>query len=202
MRCVTARRRLSDALDGALSGRRKSRLEAHLRACPACRDCRAGLERLQAAAKLPEAPAGHWEAFERRLEAGLDAAGTGRIPVRAPFAARRRWAWAAASAAILAGAALWYALLRPGAMTMENYYAYEDLLGPLVEEAGSSPELAAWVDREMTASIAEAVPDWAGESTLVPADDPLFWEGLTDDELKAIAGAIEAQEDTGRGGPR
>ena len=68
MKCRAAQRRLSDELDGALDPGRRSRLEAHLRVCPACRAYRGVLARLQ-----PEAPPGagrsaeYWSGFEKRL---------------------------------------------------------------------------------------------------------------------------------------
>ncbi|MGB8960058.1 MAG: zf-HC2 domain-containing protein, partial [Candidatus Aminicenantales bacterium] len=95
MRCTTARRRLSDALDGALPSGRKIRLEAHLMTCEACRSYRDGLGRIQAGSRLPDdRPRESWAAFERSLNAGLAAAAAGRRAVDVPFAARRRWAWA------------------------------------------------------------------------------------------------------------
>lgn len=202
MRCVTARRRLSDALDGALGPARRARLESHLRDCPDCRGHRDILARLQAASRSPEAPAGGWEAFEKRVEARLQAEETGRARVRAPFAARRLRAWAAAAALVLAGVALWRVFLGPAPVPQTDWYAYEDVVGPLAADEPAGPALSAWVDREMGAEIAGAMPAGAGESALVPADDPFFWEGLTDEELKAVALALEGQEDPGQGGPR
>jgi len=35
---------------------------------------------------------------------------------------------------------------------------------------------------------------------VLPAADPLFWEGLSDDDLRAVIAELEAEN--GRGGPR
>lgn len=201
MRCGTSRKRISDELDGALGPRKRLRLEAHLRTCPACRAYRNGLGRIQAGVALSDArPSGSWASFERALGAKLDAAGAGREPVRVPFAARRGWAWGAAAAMVLAGAAVWFALLRPEAAVTETWVAYDDVLDPLVQAAEASPELAGLVDREVRASLEELTPAPDAEAAVLPAADPLFWEGLSEDELRAIITVLEAE--TGSGGPQ
>lgn len=201
MRCGTARRRISDDLDGALAAGRRARLEGHLRMCPACRTYREALGRMQAGVLKPAAaPAEFWASFERRLEAKLDGAGEGRRPAIGSFVVLRRWAWAAAGALFLAGGVLWYALLRPGLTMSETWVAYDDVLDPIVRAAEASPELAARIDGEIRASIAEMAPAHEEEATLLPAADPLFWEGLSDDELEAVVRELE--NETGRGGPK
>ena len=82
--------------------------------CPACRAYRDGLARLQAAAGRPaDRSPEYWAGFERRLEAKLDAVGSGRRPP--PHRVRRpeRWAWAAAAFSVLAAAGGLWLVLRP-----------------------------------------------------------------------------------------
>jgi hypothetical protein len=43
-----------------------------------------------------------------------------------------------------------------------------------------------------------AVPD--ADAVLLTDADPLFWEGLSDDELRDIVAELE--DETGRGGPQ
>ena len=199
MRCGTARKRISDELDGTLAPGGRDRLEAHLRDCPACRSYRDGLGRIQAGADLRDVrPSGSWAAFERRLDAKLAGVEAGRASVGVPFAFGRRWAWAAAAAVILA-AAVWFALLPPGTALPETWAAYDDVLDPIVLAAEANPELAGRVDREVGALIEEAtqVPD--ADAAVLPAEDPLFWEGLSEDDLRAMV--TELEDKTGRGGP-
>ncbi len=159
MRCRTARKRISDELDGALPSGRGVRLEAHLRTCRACGVYREDLERIQAGTRLPEAPDGFWAAFERKLDAKLAVVEAGRKRVEVPFAAGRRWAWAAAAALVLAGVSLWLALPRPGpAMIEDAWVAADDILDPIVRAVESDPELAGRIDRELQASIEEMSP--------------------------------------------
>lgn len=202
MRCAAARRRISDGLDGALAFRRCGRLEAHLRSCPACRRYRDDLKRLQAGTRKPEdPPASYWTDFERRLEARLDREGESRPrPVRLPLFGRRL-AWAGAAGLLLVGAALWFALARRGPALTEAWVDYDDVLDPVVLAAEANPDLAAKIDLEIQASIAEAAAPSSGEEAVVlPAADPLFWEGLSDAELEAVVKELE--KDTGRGGPK
>jgi anti-sigma factor RsiW len=200
MRCFTARRRLSDELDGALRPGRKLRLEAHLQTCPACRAYGRGLARIQAHGR----PAGErapeeWTSFERSLEARLDALEPGARPVPRPFAVRPRWAWAVPAAMVLAAAAAWYALGPSGTPAVETWAGYDDVLDPLMAAAEADGDLAGRIDREVGVMIDEMAPAPDAEAVVLRAADPLFWEGLSDDDLRAIISGLE--QETGNGGP-
>lgn len=198
MRCGAARRRLSDDLDGALTPGRRERLEAHLRSCDACRTCRDALARLQAAVRpgadrSPE----YWAGFERRLASRLESAGPGR----ASRFGRRRWAWAAAGVLVLSAAgAIWYASSRQDTLVTTAWLAEEDLLTPLLEDAEADPELERDIEQAIRASIEEMTPVPDADAAALPVADPLFWEGLSEDELRDIAAELE--NETGRGGPQ
>ena len=194
MRCSTVRKRLSDALDRALPSGSKGRLDAHLRTCEACRAYRERLDRIQAGSRLPDdRPRESWAAFERSLNAGLAAAGV-------PFAARRRWAWAAAAVMVLAVLAAWYVLQRPGTAPVDVWAAADDVLEPLLQAAEAGPDAAGRVDRELSALIEDVTPVPDTEAAVLPAADPLFWEGLSDAELEMIAADLNKK--TGLGGPK
>ena len=199
MRCRTVRRRLSDALDGALAEEGRLRLEAHLRDCPDCRAYRDRLGLIQARAKLAgERSPGSWAGFERAVEAKIGAAGQEtRRPAGA--AVRRRWAWAAAAASVLIGLGGWYLLQRPGRVPLETWTAYEDVLDPLLTAAENDRDLAVRVDREVGAEIEELAPTPDADALVLPAADPLFWEGLSEDELRGIV--VELEKETAHGGP-
>jgi anti-sigma factor RsiW len=201
MRCRAAEKRLSDGLDGALSPRKRARLEAHLSSCPACRAARDALARLQKDAALPAGrPDEYWAGFERRLEARLDREPAGRKAVGTPFPVRRRLAWAGAGLALVAAAALWFALPRPRPGLTAAWLPDEDPLAPLLLEAESDPELGRAVEREIQASLEELNPGPGADSAALAAADPLFWESLSEEELGAIVAAME--KETGIGGPK
>jgi hypothetical protein len=204
MRCETMRKRLSDLLDGALAPKERGRLEAHLRDCPACRAYRADLVRLQAGPTVDLSPE-YWAGFERRLASKLDSVEAGRRPAGAPGFPRRRLAWAAAGFLVLAAAGTYFALIRPGAGTIETaWVAYEDPLAPLLQDAETDPEFGSLVNREILASIGDMTPVLETETYVPAADDPLFWEGLSDAELEFIAAELRAEDKkvTGLGGPK
>jgi len=201
MRCGRAEKLISDDLDVALGSGRKARLHAHLRSCPACRAYRDGLVRLQAEVLPPaDRSAEYWAGFEKRLETKLARAATGRDAVGTPFPARRKWAWAAAAATAVAAAGIWFGLLRPGTAVTTAWIPTEDALTPLLQEVEADPELEEGVDREIRASIEEMTPVPDADIAALPIADPLFWESLSEDELRAIASELE--KETGLGGPK
>jgi anti-sigma factor RsiW len=202
MRCRKAERLLSDDLDGALGRAGKARLEAHVRSCPDCRAYRDGLARLREAVGPPEErPAEYWAGFERRLEARLDREPAGRVPAAAPLGRRRVLRWTTAGASfLLVLAAVWYAFLRKDAAGPAVWTPSGDPLASLYLEIETDPELALAVDREIKASIDEIAPSLDADALVFRAADPLFWDGLSEEELGAIAAGLERQE--GLGGPK
>jgi len=201
MRCLTINKWLSDDLDGALSPKRKSRLEAHLRGCRVCRGCRADLARLQAGVPpLADRSPEYWAAFERRLESKLAFVEPVRAPARAPLLTGRRWALAAAGFLVMAAVGVYFAVNRSGGTLGTAWVPYEDSLARLLQEAEADPEVENLVNRELLASIADVAPDAEEEYAFPVAADPLFWEGLSEEELEYIA--VELEKETGNGGPK
>ena len=199
MRCETMKKWLSDDLDGALAPAKKARLEAHLRGCPGCRADRACLARLQSsAAPAEDRSPEYWTGFEERLGSKLAGIERGRRTVCVPFSARRKWAWAAAGFLAIAMAGTYFAVSRAAGTVETAWVSYEDSLAPLLREAEANPEFGSLVNREILASIEELTPVPENELTVPSADDPLFWEGLSEDELRYIA--LELERETGRGG--
>jgi len=202
MRCETARKRLSDELDGALAPDKKARLETHLRACPACRGYRAELVLLQgeagpSAERSPE----YWAGFERRLSSKLGSVEPWRRPADASVFPRRKLAWAAAGSLALAAVGMYFMLIGPGRGTMETaWLAYEDPLAPILQEAEADPEFGNLVNGEILVSIGDLVPGPEAGAFMRLADDPLFWEGLSDAELEMIA--ADLNKEAGLGGPK
>jgi anti-sigma factor RsiW len=200
MRCGEIEKRISDDLDGALSPRRKARLEAHLGSCPDCRAYRDGLVRLQAAAGVPaERSPEYWAGFARRLEAKMDTVESGRAAA-APASAWRRWAWAAPAVLVLAAAGVWFALDRKSTEAAEAWIPSGDTLIPLIEAAESDPRLEREVDLLVRSSLEELGGAVDADAVIFSAGDPFFWEGVSDDELRALAAELEIE--LGPGGPK
>jgi predicted anti-sigma-YlaC factor YlaD len=201
MRCETMKKWLSDDLDGALSPKRKVRLEAHLRECRVCRGYRADLTRLQA--EVPSAvdrSPDYWADFERGVESRLDFVEPVGEASRAPLLPGRRWAWAAAGFLIIAAAGIYFTVIRPGGTLETAWIPYEDSLARILQEAEADPEVGNLVDRELLASITDVSADPEEEYAVPLAADPLFWEGLSEQELESIA--VELEREIGNGGPK
>ncbi|MCX6570271.1 MAG: zf-HC2 domain-containing protein [Candidatus Aminicenantes bacterium] len=195
------KKRLSDDFDGALTPAKKARLEVHLRGCPGCRAYRAGLVRLQSgAARAADRSPEYWSGFEERLGSKLAGIEPGRRTVCVPFSARRRWAWAAAGFLAVAAAGTYFVVGRAAGNVETAWVPYEDSLAPLLQAAEANPELGSLVNREILASIEELTLVPEKDLAVPPAEDPLFWEGLSEDELRYIASELERE--TGRGGPK
>lgn len=201
MRCETIKKWLSDGLDGSLAPAKKARLETHLRGCPGCRGYWADLTRLQAgAAPAADRSPEYWTGFEERLGSKLAGIDPGRRTVCVPLSARRRWAWVAAGFLAIAAAGTYFAVSRAAGTVETAWVPYEDSLAPLLQEAEANPELGSLVNREILASIEELTPVPENDLAVPLAADPLFWEGLSEDELRYIASELERE--TGRGGPK
>ncbi len=199
MRCETAKRRISDALDGGMGEGPADRLERHLRGCPACLAYRKGLSRIQAgAAGLADpglAPA-DWADFSRRLEGRL-ARETAKSP-RPGLPSFWQWAWAGAGLAALIFAMAYLAVLRPRTAVWPVPLSFEESVARIMGEVAGNQDLAGAFDREIVASIAEAARPESEESPVSFGDNPLFWEGLTDGEVLTINAELE--KELGHGG--
>jgi hypothetical protein len=188
MRCDNARKRLSDARGGR-PPRRPDALARHLAGCPDCRAYEKDLRLIQieAARRAPAGrPAGEWTAFERRLEAALDAE-SGRSPAAAaprPFA--RRWAWAGAALLLLALAGGRVRLLRTGGGSEDFVLTFEESLDRISREIGDDERLAGAFNETLLAAIDETLAGADGDLPPELLANPDFLEGLED------AGAGEA----------
>ena len=204
MRCEKARRWISDGLDGALPAGRAAELARHLEGCAACRAYQRDLEIIEAGTggrPVGEPSPGYWEDFEERLGRKLAASSRPRraAPRRQGF---RKWAWASAAVAAAAAvlAIIHFGVLRPDGGTDAGWLPNGSSLAWILMEAEGDPELTSLLDREVRASIEEWTLDPDEDIPAPFVDDPLFWEGLSEEELRFIASELEAETD--RGGPR
>lgn len=201
MRCEKARRWLSDDLDGALGPARKARLAVHLSSCHDCRAYRDDLVRLEATAgRRLERSADDWAAFERRLEARLDAEARNGPVGRVLEANRRAWAWPAVASAAAAALILWLALGRPLGDGGAPFGGGPDSLASLIAVAETDPDIGERISERVERSIREMTGGWEGRIQAAAAEDPLFWESLSDEELERLA--VELAKDIGGGGAK
>ena len=197
MRCETCKRSISDALDGELSGKRRGRLERHLKACSGCRAYGESLTRLQAGVEGladPGLAPGDWADFSRRLESRLRAAVPPReVRDRPPFFIRRKWAWAGASFLILASIGTYFAILRPRGVREPVFVSIEDSVARVFGEIGLNPELENSFDQVITASIVEAVRQPEDEFPVAFDDNPLAASALGRDVVPQLRSALTSE---------
>lgn len=200
MNCRTSERWISDDLDGRLSPGRRGRLRLHCEHCPACRAFRADAAVLQKAARAlpdPAPPEDYWGEFERRLRSGLAEAPRPSAGTRiAAFHPARRRAWAAAVLALLAAGGI--LLFRPRGTGEGGFPVYFRTPLQFDQAVGADAELAEAVNGLVLGSIGEDVRGDADIWLPRLAADPLFWEGLSDEDLKHIE--AELRREIQRGG--
>src|SRR5512138_2872997 len=98
--------------DGELPLAKKEGMEAHLAACPACREAREELRRADAAAAIPEPGAAYYEGLSRRVmerlraEAGEEPAWVAPLR-RSPLPFLRWGTLAAAAMVVLVAGGIW-----------------------------------------------------------------------------------------------
>lgn len=200
MRCESARRSISDRLDGIPAAGRKARLERHLEGCPSCRAYLRDLETLAGGIRArpsDDPPPEFWTDFERRLAERMASLQmpSGERAVTPPRL--RKWAWAGAASLVVAAALIYIAFLRTGGAPETPWLLNGSSLAWILMEADDDPALSIVLDREVRASIDE-LTGGPGEDFGVPfAADPLFWEGLSEEELQFIASEMEAETDRG-----
>ncbi len=198
MRCARIERWISDEMDGALTPGQKKALARHLASCPSCRAYRLNLENLQAgASKLnrgAERPDAYWRDFDARLAARLRREPPS-VPARLPLFVRRPWAWGGVGLAAAAALAAYFVFIRPVRPAPGPFvFSFEDTIASIMTEIGDNPELESSFALALQASIDEAIGG-EGEGALgSPSDDPLFWEGLSDDDLARIESVIRNEK--------
>jgi hypothetical protein len=200
MRCEKARRWLSDALDGALTGRRRSRLEAHLRCCPACRSYRADIDRLQRGGRIlaenGRVPASFWEDFGRRVASRLDAT-EGRTAGPWPSPLSRLWPALAGAGLMALALALYFVALRPSAPPAPVFVSAEESLTKILSEVAETPGLESSFNQVVLDSLVEAVHEPGAEPLVSFGDNALFWESLSEQDLRLIEAELKKDRSDG-----
>ncbi|MCK7483108.1 MAG: hypothetical protein M0C28_43015 [Candidatus Moduliflexus flocculans] len=70
----------------------------------------------------------------------------------------------------------------------------------MIEAAEGDPGLEQDVDRLVRASLEALGGSVDADAAVLSTADPLFWESVSDDELRAIASELEVE--SGLGGPK
>ena len=194
MKCEKIEHWISDDLDGALTPKKRPKLGVHLSNCPACREYQSKVRRIQAeSVRLdgPEVLPGHLEALSAgimgKLRLERQEKGAGRV---LPLI----WRWTRVATPTVLVLALSVLLFRGrGEAPQDDIFSVEGCFDRVDREIAGDAELAAGFSRFLTESLAQE------ENALFASDDPgiwnepYFWEGLSDDELKLIEEEVKKE---------
>jgi len=199
MRCEKTKRRISECLDGRLSGKDRIRLESHLGVCPDCRAYKAGLETIQAkASSLAAAGPGpeYFAASLGRLRAALtsESAAASHARRQSPhFAPRGRWAWAGAGSLFLAAVTVFFAVSRSRTPLEMFSLAFDEPLASFEHRISDSPDVAADFDLAVRSSLRQSARSGHADVEPFLSDHVLQVESLTDDEVLDLDSAIQSE---------
>ncbi len=190
MKCRRMEKWISDALDGELSPRREVILERHLRACPACRSYREGLDRIRA-------ETGRWISPEIPEPTAREFSGILRREMESESGAVRRppaWRWVAVSASALILVGAWLFTRRNGYESVPQTYSfvlsYDEALTHVYEEIGADRELEEMFDTLILASLDISLEDEAGMGP-APWRHSIWGEVITDEEWAVISSELK-----------
>ncbi|MFZ2054745.1 MAG: zf-HC2 domain-containing protein [Candidatus Aminicenantales bacterium] len=192
MNCEKIKRWISDDLDGALTPKKKQRLESHLSSCPACRDYERELRLIQAGSVRIEGPGAspeHLEALSTGIMAKLRLE---RQEERAARAFLSIWRWARVAAPTVLAIALGVFLFRGGGeLPQDEIFSFEGCLDRVFQEIGGDDDIAADFSRFLAGSLLGG-----GEAVVLEDDidlwnEPLFWRSLSDEDLGWIEEEIK-----------
>jgi hypothetical protein len=160
MSCKKNERKISDLLDGKLSGRQKSILGNHISQCPSCREYKNQLMVLSSKVserKKNEMSKDFAREFSIRLKMRLqDEQSQKKHKNR--FPGFEKWAYTAAGFIIVLFLVLYFVILQPAPIQTEAYFvlSYEEAIGDISRELSREPELVDVFNSILTASLNEA----------------------------------------------
>ena len=185
MSCRNWQKRMSDRLDGALSPRRKRRLEEHLAACAVCRSYARSLEVIQDEAPRIQASTftrDDGEQFLIRLKRRLREDGAQAAESGLSFW-KRKLAWVSGGLAIAAGVIALGLVLRPVPRADIYLLSEKDSFSRIYQQYSQNPDMESVLDEVLVLSIDESLKA-ADDLPSNPFDNPLLSEGVSDEDLK------------------
>ena len=184
MGCERFRVLISDEVDGALSDGQRQRLGAHVEGCPACREYRRTLLRLQAESRRDEASppaADYYERFSAAVESRLRR--EERVASRPVPGWKKAWVLAPLVLAVVIGVVLFRG---GGGGGRHEIFSFEDCLDRIFWEIGGDDEAAADFDSYLSGALLEGGDGVILEEDVNVWDEPLIWRSLSDEDLRSI----------------
>jgi hypothetical protein len=194
MRCEKFEHWLSDEADASLASKKRQKLEVHLKACPACREYRGNVRRLQAESDRlggTEVSPEHVKALSAMIMGKLGQERQGRASEGA-IPLIWRWARLVVPAVLVLALGVVYFGGR-AEVPPDDILSLEGCFDRVARELSGHDELAARFNRLITQSLVE------GEDPSLPSEDiyiwnePYFWESLSDEELRLVEEEIKKE---------
>jgi hypothetical protein len=193
MKCQQIERWLSDSVDGAISKKEKTIIEAHIETCPACRAFRNQIEKINEEAKnldAPEVSPAQSREFVSRLRSALIEIGEEKNKgVLHVF--RNKWVFVPASVIIISLFILIFIFYEKGDFQYEEFsvFSFGNAVEEIYQDMGSDLVLQQAFNSLVSTSINEMLitADW--DETLNLEDGLLLWEEFSEEGL----GNLESQ---------
>ena len=192
MLCEKIEKWISDRLDGELSEEKTAILLDHLHRCESCRLYAENLERIHENAQsleLPQVSPDYWKDFDARFKTRISRSEQEKS-TRVPLLLR--WKWILASAALIVVFVVSFLYLAQNKAPEEVYLlSFEDTFEQIYNEISSDPELEELFNSILLASIDENFDDFSRAVHPEFYEVPLFWEGLTEEEMDFLESEIK-----------
>jgi hypothetical protein len=193
MKCQQIERWLSDSVDGAISKKEKTIIEAHIETCPACHAFRNQIEKINEEAKnldAPEVSPAQSREFVSRLRSALIEIGEEKNKgVLHVF--RNKWVFVPASVIIISLFILIFIFYEKGDFQYEEFsvFSFGNAVEEIYQDMGSDLVLQQAFNSLVSTSINEMLiaADW--DETLNLEDGILLWEEFSEEGL----GNLESQ---------
>jgi hypothetical protein len=194
MKCEVIERWVSDEADASLASKKRTELEAHLRACSSCRQYRSEVRRLQAESgrlEEPEVSPEHVEALSAAIMGKLGRERQGRAAERAiPWI----WQWARLAVPAVLALAIGVVYFQGRAeLPPDDILSLEGCFDRVAREISGDAELAAGFNRFITESLAERRDPSLPSEDVYIWNEPYFWESLSDEELRLIEEEVKKE---------
>ncbi len=194
MSCKKNERKISDLLDGRLSEKQKSVLENHISRCPECREYKNQLIILSSKVKEIEKQKIS-KVYEREFSIRLKNRLLNERQQKYRFPGFEKWAYSAAGFIVILFLVLYFVVLQPIFIQTEGYYvlSFEDAIGDLFGEINDDAELEKLFNTMILASLDEALEELDGETIPFIIENPLYGDGLSEEELKILESKIKLE---------
>lgn len=194
MSCNKNEKKISDLLDGRLSGKQKSILKNHISRCPKCREYKNQLILVSSIVKETEKQKISKD-YEREFSIKLKNRLLNEQQQKYRLPGFEKWAYSAAGFIVVLLLVLYFIVLQPASFQSEEFYvlSFEDAIGDLFGEINDDVELEELFNTILLASLTEALEELDGEAIPFIIENSLYGDDLSEEELKILKSKIKLE---------